>query len=157
MTPTDPAKGGAPATASGGSGSSASGSGADAGTDAAKDVVVDSGADSGPVDNDCTEEDEPNDVAGSATPFTKSLCGKVDGGGDLDYGKFVVPAGKTKVTLNHTESGNFVEYRFIYSNLTVPQVGGSILAIPGGTYYLLVRLSPGHSNKPTYRADLSFD
>jgi hypothetical protein len=106
----------------------------------------------------CTHTAEPNNDLGHATTFTTSLCGKIDSASDVDFGSFVVPAGKTQISIKHDEQGGKVAYRYYLQGILLPLAGDGMIVIPGLTYSVQMKLSPSSNaaDRPTYQLDVSF-
>jgi hypothetical protein len=118
-------------------------------------------ADGGRPDNDppaptCTQEAEPNGDLNRATLFTASLCGKLDGNSDVDFGRFVAPLSAKTVAITHEEEGAKVNYRYYLNGQSLPG-SDSIPAVPGATYGVQIRLANGSPNdRPNYRLSVTF-
>lgn len=112
-----------------------------------------------PAGDDCTTELEPNDDLDSATPFDKSLCGKIDSKNDVDYGEIVAPDDATKMTYSITSKDGNVAHRFYVDGApTFLENGGAMHVVPGATYTVELRLPPGSGGaKPSYRIDVTFE
>ncbi len=118
----------------------------------------DAGADAAPEAAKCTPPIEPNDSIGNATPFTSSFCGKIDGPGDIDFAKFVVPAGATGLAITHDEKGGKVAYRYYLNGVLLPVQGDGIPAIAGVTYTVQIKLAANSNvgDRPTYQLNVFF-
>jgi hypothetical protein len=130
----------------------------DAGPPVPVPPVRDAGVDAPPPPPACTPEAEPNNDINHATTFTASLCGKIDSNNDVDFGRFVVPAGAKNLTITHAEQNGKVSYRYYLDGQLLPVNGGDINAIPGAVYSVQIKLSPAGSggDRPTYQLDVSF-
>jgi hypothetical protein len=106
----------------------------------------------------CTHAAEPNNDLNHATVFTASLCGKIDSATDVDFGSFVVPAGKTQISIAHSEEGGKVAYRYYLQGILLPLAGDGMIVIPGMTYSVQAKLSSASNSgdRPTYHLDVSF-
>jgi hypothetical protein len=110
-----------------------------------------------PAEGVCTPELEPNNDIAKATPFTSSLCGKIDSLSDVDYGRIVVPMTATTMTFTHAEKNGRVSYRFFFGNIPVQADANQLEVVPGATYNVQMRLTPNTGNdRPTYELAVSF-
>jgi len=105
----------------------------------------------------CTPEVEPNNDVARATVFTTSFCGKIASSGDVDHGRFTVPAGKTTIVFKIDQKGGEVSTRFFAGAVAVQPQGDEIRVVPGMPYTVQIRLANGEGgNRPTYELDVSF-
>jgi hypothetical protein len=120
--------------------------------------TTDAGVDAAPPPPACTPEAEPDNDINHATTFTAHLCGKIDSNNDVDFGRFVVPAGAKGLSITHAEQNGKVIYRY-YLNGTLLPVSENINAIPGAVYSVQIKLSPAGSggDRPTYQLNVSFN
>lgn len=102
----------------------------------------------------CTQESEPNDLAVGATTFTTRFCGKIDRAGDVDWARFTLPAGTTKVSWSHEDSGGKVTVRFFLGGVPLgDQNDGELRVVPGATYSVQIRAAQG--NRPQYELEIA--
>ena len=106
----------------------------------------------------CTPAAEPNNDLGHAVAFTTSLCGKIDTASDVDYGTFVVPAGKTEISITHAEQDGSVIYLYYFQGIPLLLAGDGMKVLSGATYGVQIRRSPmsPSAQRPTYKLDISF-
>ncbi|MBX3189908.1 MAG: hypothetical protein KF819_22975 [Labilithrix sp.] len=102
----------------------------------------------------CTQEIEPNDDQGRATPFTTRLCGKIDKGDSADWGRFTLPPGTTKVSWRHKETGGKATYRFYVNGMPFvgDMPGDELRVIPNATYTVQIRGERG--DRPSYELEI---
>lgn len=105
----------------------------------------------------CTPEAEPNNDLARATAFTTRFCGKIESGGDVDHGRFTVPAGKTTILFKVDDKGGKVTTKFFAGTVAVQPQGDELRVVPGMPYTVQIRLASGEgANRPTYEVDVSF-
>jgi len=106
----------------------------------------------------CTQAAEPNNDLGHAVAFTTSLCGKIDTASDADFGAFVVPAGKTELSIQHAEQDGSVIYLYYFQGIPLLLGGDGMKVLPGATYGVQIKRSPvsPSAQRPTYKLDISF-
>lgn len=103
----------------------------------------------------CVQEQEDNDDAQSANPFTTRFCGKINERYDQDYGKIALPPNTTAFTYNWTDTNGTVNVRIFAGPIPVSSGGGEVKVMGGVTYYVEVRNSGSSQSRPTYEVNIT--
>lgn len=113
-----------------------------------------------PPAGDCTNEIEPDDSLGQATPFTQGFCGKIDAKNDVDFGAIAAPMTATKMKYTiASKDGTVAHHFFMNGMLAITDPSGAIKVVPGATYAVELLLANGSpaTARPTYRVDVTFE
>lgn len=116
------------------------------------------GAPPAPKPAGCTQEVEPNDQRAQATPFTESLCGKLDRSRDVDFGRFTAPAGAKRLAISHSEKDGRVSYRLYVNGTQIFTDLEDAPVIPGASYEIRMTLPQGSLiDRPSYEVRVKFE
>ena len=120
--------------------------------------AADAGPAPAPKPAGCTQVVEPNDERAQATPFTDSLCGKLDRSRDVAFGRFTAPADAKRLVVSHTEKGGRVSYRLYVNGTQLFTDLDDAPVVPGATYEIRMTLPQGSFiDRPSYEVRVKFE